>query len=532
MPWTIDYKNIAGLPIEARRLWVRIANDNLRDGRDEESAIKIAWSVIKNAGYSKRGNEWVKEAVNMLKVNLKGKIKRLKGLKFSNKHSFIIQEAEKMADGKASDDEVRLMMSKLDKASNHCIEAERRFGNPRTESERAQAHFKISSIEWSKLSASKKKEYIDKLPPRGTNQESAVTEEVLHGDYISFKEAKLDEEKREATITIIKAGFNTSKSRYYTKEALADAVSTGLFNGKKMYKNHLTEADEKTLKGMPRSIDDWVSTIKSTWLESDGSIAGKVKVVNNKFWDFLKQVKEDIGTSIDARGKIVKGMMEGIRTNIVNAFTTAKSVDWVTEAGAGGKVLLLENKEEDMDWSKITIAELEENVPELLEEVREQEKKKIKEANTMNEEDAKKLKEATDENAKLKEEAAEKDKKIKENDEAVNKIKCQEKVLEHTKDVKDIPELSIKKIQESLKDLNIKIEDVQKTVESAIKAERDYLLSLSKDGSKIKGLGETKESNKNKDTDKNDPVKEAKIKMYKNAGYTPAEIKELEEENK
>ena len=42
----------------------------------------------------------------------------------------------------------------------------------RTEEQRAMAHFKISPVDWAKLSDEQKKTYIDKLPPRGTAGET------------------------------------------------------------------------------------------------------------------------------------------------------------------------------------------------------------------------------------------------------------------------------------------------------------------------------------------------------------------------
>lgn len=50
---------------------------------------------------------------------------------------------------------------------------------PRTDAERAKAHFEISDEEWQKLTDKQKQDYIKKLPPRGTATEQ---EEELHGD--------------------------------------------------------------------------------------------------------------------------------------------------------------------------------------------------------------------------------------------------------------------------------------------------------------------------------------------------------------
>lgn len=47
-------------------------------------------------------------------------------------------------------------------------EEEEEQSGPRSEEERAKAHFKISDAEWDKLTEEKKKAYIAKLPPRGS----------------------------------------------------------------------------------------------------------------------------------------------------------------------------------------------------------------------------------------------------------------------------------------------------------------------------------------------------------------------------
>ncbi len=57
----------------------------------------------------------------------------------------------------------------------HCGDA------ARTEPERAMSHFKISPEDWEKLSDEKKKEYIDKLPERGSGDEESEDEECEEG---------------------------------------------------------------------------------------------------------------------------------------------------------------------------------------------------------------------------------------------------------------------------------------------------------------------------------------------------------------
>lgn len=68
MPWDknedlpVAIKNT--LPTEAQSVWRSAANSALNDGKDEETAVKVGWEAVKNAGWSKQGDEWKKQANN------------------------------------------------------------------------------------------------------------------------------------------------------------------------------------------------------------------------------------------------------------------------------------------------------------------------------------------------------------------------------------------------------------------------------------------------------------------------------------
>ena len=63
-----------------------------------------------------------------------------------------------------------------------------------------------------------------------------ITKKENFIEVFKLKEASIDPKSGSGRILIIEEGFNVSKSRFYTKEALEKAVS--LFSGKKMYVNH------------------------------------------------------------------------------------------------------------------------------------------------------------------------------------------------------------------------------------------------------------------------------------------------------
>jgi len=343
MPWDKSSKHIEGLPDEAKSLWVRVANQELAKSKDEGKAIAYAWTAVENAGYKKKGGKWIKEAITMDVNNLKAKLLKLKDLKESKRHHLLIDEAESLIEHGGSAEEIHKKISQIDKAIVHCKS--------------------ISKDEDVKESA----------------EEFTIDSEIG----ISLKEAVFDEEKKQATITIIKAGFNWNKSRYYPEKTLKESV--GMLVGTKMYKDHLTEAEEKALGGQPRKTDDWVGTIiEAHWDNALKEISGKVQIVKDTWWTFLKGLKEskrlsDIGTSINAFGSAVSGKIGDIATRIIEGIKKYKSVDFVTEAGAGGSVSLLENQQEkELDYEKITFENLVEKRPDLIKQIKEATKEEYK----------------------------------------------------------------------------------------------------------------------------------------------------------
>ena len=64
---------------------------------------------------------------------------------------------------------------------------------PRTEAERAKAHFELSDETWDALSEEEKQEYIDKLPPRGSATESVDDDAEL--DEIPLDDTSAEEDE-------------------------------------------------------------------------------------------------------------------------------------------------------------------------------------------------------------------------------------------------------------------------------------------------------------------------------------------------
>lgn len=175
------------------------------------------------------------------------------------------------------------------------------------------------------------------------------------------------------TIMLQEGLGNLKDSYYYTKEALASAVT--LFEGKKMYADHPDAIEEQTRP--ERSVRDIVGHFENIKIEEDGdgrtNLVGDLCMVPDASFGWARALvrraielgtkfpdKEFVGLSINAGGeaeeipmqeflkttvipqsvmpKIKIAMEAGIQTvRVVRNLTEAVSCDMVTSPGAGGK---------------------------------------------------------------------------------------------------------------------------------------------------------------------------------------------------
>ncbi len=147
-------------------------------------------------------------------------------------------------------------------------------------------------------------------------------------------------------IRIIVPGFNSSKSRYYEESAVADAGR--IFGDSKMFADHQTEAEEEAMP--ERSLKGWVATLKETKVSESGNAVGIAHIHAGWFQEMVSNLYKagnlaQLGTSINCLGKGSKQTIEGTDTIAVEGLErgTFGSVDFVTEAGAGGQAGLRES---------------------------------------------------------------------------------------------------------------------------------------------------------------------------------------------
>jgi hypothetical protein len=142
-------------------------------------------------------------------------------------------------------------------------------------------------------------------------------------------------------IKLIRDGWGSSA--YYPEEVLKRDGPKVFPKGTKMYADHPGVMDEKNRP--ERSIKDIaaVTTTDAAW-ENDPK-GGRGLYANAKVMDDWRAPIEaraaHIGTSIRAMGMGSQGEREGRTGTILEKFTSGKSVDFVTEAGADGKIISL-----------------------------------------------------------------------------------------------------------------------------------------------------------------------------------------------
>lgn len=139
-------------------------------------------------------------------------------------------------------------------------------------------------------------------------------------------------------IQFISPGWGSSG--YYSPEVIAEAAESKFIPaGTHMYADHPTDAEDVERPG--RSIKDLMAVVvEDAYLSADGALVGEADVV--PAWrPLLETVRNHIGVSIRGSATdIVEGEAEGRAGRIIEGLQApCTSVDFVTRAGRGGKVL-------------------------------------------------------------------------------------------------------------------------------------------------------------------------------------------------
>jgi len=339
---------------------------------------------------------------------------------------------------------------------------------------------------------------------------------ILMASVAPMQEAAYDAAKGLLILTVIKPGLNKSGERYYPPEVLKRDHK--IFEGNKMFMDHQT--DREARERPEGSITNWGGTLKKVWAESDGTIKGQAVVIDPalklKLEELNKQgMLSDMGVSIRALGETVPGEIAGKKTAIVESLLRSRSVDFVTHAGAGGQVEVMESDRDadDSDLDLVSETELRTRRPDLVQliesAVTQKEKQMLteKEIQALQEENAAlkvKLEEADKPYSEKKFKALEKENEtlkaqIAEAEVKEQKATAAQKLAEMLKESK-LPEAAQKRLQAQFKDATS-----DEDFKEAIDGEKEYIKSIG-GKSEVRSLGE---SNNRQGVDDN-PAKKMK----------------------
>ena len=316
--------------------------------------------------------------------------------------------------------------------------------------------------------------------PRWVNE--TLTRELVI-DFVPLTEAKFD--KGRATVIVIRPGFNATEDRYYPAEMLKRDYK--VFEGQKMYADHPTEQEDKDRP--ERSIKDWVATLSDVTVDESGVVTGVAEIVEPWLMQKLaalrdKKMLSEMGISINAIGSASKGTIDGKETLVIEKLVAARSVDFVTEPGAGGIVTMYES-DRGHDVDLIELATLRERRPDLIKLV----ETGIREGIT------REVKKAMENEELIKEKDTQIETLTKERDdlkEAAEKAKKAKAIAEAQATIKEAVDKA--ELPEAAKEVILKRFATAESAEGiteAIQAEIDYIAKLAESG-KVRGLGPTK----------------------------------------
>ena len=174
------------------------------------------------------------------------------------------------------------------------------------------------------------------VPVPGALDESAALDE----DFVALSEGAVRKDGT-ATIKLITPGWGSSG--YYPADVLERDGPKVFLEGTKMFADHPTAAEEAARP--ERSIKDLAAVLTSPGRWQAAGPDGPGLYAEAKVYEAwrkpLDEMAADTGVSIRALGRARMGEAEGRKGPIVEAIASAKSVDFVTSAGRGGRIVPL-----------------------------------------------------------------------------------------------------------------------------------------------------------------------------------------------
>lgn len=163
-------------------------------------------------------------------------------------------------------------------------------------------------------------------------------------------------ERGKGRMKIIAPGWGSSG--YYPAEVLESYGPSVFQKGLHMYVDHPTASED--YERPERSVRDLAGVLESDAVWDANGPAGPglyadIKVFS-AFVPMMVEAADHIGVSIRASGTVSQGVREGREGLIIESITRAESVDFVTKAGAGGRIMeLVESARAGVDVSESTM---------------------------------------------------------------------------------------------------------------------------------------------------------------------------------
>ena len=142
-------------------------------------------------------------------------------------------------------------------------------------------------------------------------------------------------------IRIIAPGWGSSG--YYPADVLERDGPKVFKAGMHTYWNHPTKTEER--ERPERDLRDLAGTLtRDAYYDANGPVGpglySEAKVTGS-YRQAIKELAPHIGVSIRAYGKVREGEADGKKGKVIEELASAKSVDYVTAPGAGGRILEL-----------------------------------------------------------------------------------------------------------------------------------------------------------------------------------------------
>jgi hypothetical protein len=168
---------------------------------------------------------------------------------------------------------------------------------------------------------------------------AGMMEAAIDGEFVPLTEASAVRADGTALIKIIAPGWGSSG--YYPAEVLKRDGPNIFRAGLKGWWDHPTATEEA--ERPEGSLVNLASELMGNARWQDGGPAGPGLYAETKVFNpyraAVNELANSIGVSIRARGTTKQGEAEGRKGPIIQQLIDARSVDWVTTPGAGGKVI-------------------------------------------------------------------------------------------------------------------------------------------------------------------------------------------------